>query len=76
MTKMQAVSFLVQMIDRVGMGYHPDTPIEDYVDSNGHPTFSDEYMEKQVLQAKHDEMMEVLGDKAYSIGVAIFEALN
>ena len=70
MSRAEAVAFLAGMIHRLKGGYHPDTAICDYVRvADGVPTFS--RVEAEVLQAKHDQMMEVLGEEVYTIGLMI-----
>jgi hypothetical protein len=34
-----AEGFLAWCVDRLGLGFHPDTPFADYVDANGERCF-------------------------------------
>ena len=66
MTREEALSFLNEMFNRLGFGYHPDSPLSEYVNPNDTPTFSKAELKK--LQPKHDAMMEVLGEEVYELG--------
>jgi hypothetical protein len=35
-----AVRFVKWCVERIGLGYHPDTPFTDYADRDGRATFS------------------------------------
>ena len=79
MTRQEAVWFLVWLInERIGHGYHPDTPMCDYVMKGASgwdvPSFS--RIEAEQLQAKHDAMLKVLGDNVYAICLTIMGGLQ
>ncbi|WP_374028317.1 hypothetical protein ACES2J_08270 [Bdellovibrio bacteriovorus] len=76
MTREYALETLKFFQDLIGLGYHPDTPMDEYINvDNDEKTF----VEGQAadLQFKHDAMMNVLGDEAYDIAAdRAFKLLN
>lgn len=70
MNRVEAVQLLSFFQDELGLGYHCDTPISDYVNAdNGEPIFSEEEVER--LQPLHDDMMRTLGNEAYDLAWAV-----
>ena len=66
MTRNKAILTLGFFIGVIGGGYHPDTPMTDYV-CGDKPSFSPE--QAAVYQEMHDSMFLVLGDEAYSLAL-------
>lgn len=66
MTRDKAILTLGFFIGVIGGGYHPDTPMSDYV-CNGKESFSTE--QAAVYQEMHDAMFAVLGDETYSLAL-------
>jgi len=60
MTKVQAQAVVRKLIKKLGLGFHPDTPISDYVETRtGKPSFSP--AETQRLQRQIDCAFQTLG---------------
>jgi hypothetical protein len=76
MNKQEAAAFLGFMVGRVGGGYHPDNPVNDYVSmKTGKKVFTP--AEIAMYQDLHNEMCMALGNDVYKLGLVIFsKALN
>ena len=75
MNRQEAAAFLGFMVGRIGGGYHPDNSLDEYIDRNHKPCFTPQEIAQ--LQPLHDEMMDVLGNDSYSLGLELFsKALN
>ena len=77
--------YLSYMIDKLGWGFHPDDPIEDYIDNNGNPSFPvNEVTTLERLMDESFEYCEANNLDIYEISMAIlnekfgdfFEELN
>lgn len=67
-------AFVREMMSKLGMGFHPDTSMDQYVHyKSGHPVFS--RAEAARLQEKHDELYAKEGFDPYAIGVDELEGL-
>lgn len=40
LTESDLRQYLSFMIDKLGWGFHPDTPVGDYIDNNGNPSYT------------------------------------
>ena len=60
-TKRDAEAFLLYCLRTIGGGYHPDTPMSDYRDMDGNPTFSEG--EAKEFQAMHDWALGLIPDE-------------
>lgn len=56
-----AEAFLLYCLRTIGGGYHPDTPMSDYRDMDGNPTFSEG--EAKEFQAMHDWALGLIPDE-------------
>ena len=70
MTRDEAIALVGWMVGRIGQGYHPDNRLAEYVDDRGVRLFEDKQLIH--LQPLHDQMMELLDDEVYSIGLKCF----
>ena len=71
-----AVRFVKWCVAEIGLGYHPDTPFGDYVDGDGHASFSAEeaglldrltdiaFEHCDPYEVGIDEFQQVIGDDA------------
>ena len=77
MDRQEALTVLAYMIGRIGKGYHPDTPICDYVmtGASGYTVPSFSRIEAEYLQGRHDKMVEVLGDELYSSAIIMMDSI-
>ena len=66
MSREKAILTLGFFIGVIGGGYHPDTPMSEYV-CGGKESFTKE--QAAVYQEMHDEMFSVLGDETYSLAL-------
>lgn len=62
MTPQQTVKNIVA---KIGLGFHPDTPIADYVDPDGEPYFGE--VEARLMQTELDAAHAQLGDELYDV---------
>jgi len=70
MSETQAIALQGYFIGLIGSGYHPDNKLCEYVNtSKGSFLFSSTDIAK--LQPLHDEMVEVLDLRVYSIGLNV-----
>jgi len=67
--KEDAVSFIECCMIWIGMGFHPDTPMNGYVDGDGFPTFT--VGDAMHNQTKLDKAFELLGDDIYEVGMEL-----
>ena len=61
MDKQQAEKFIRAIANEIGLGFHPDTPMEDYIDGDGNALFS-----PSVASEKQSKLMyafELLGEE-------------
>ncbi len=66
MDKQQAEKFIRAIANEIGIGFHPDTPMEDYIKANGEALFSPRRAYK--LQSKLMYAFELLGeDRIYQV---------
>lgn len=63
MTAEDAKKTIDFLFEKIGIGFHPDTPINDYVDHSGNDVFTPEQAE--TLQYQVDECFEVAGFDPY-----------
>jgi len=68
-TKEDAVSFIECCMIWIGAGFHPDTQMNDYVDGDGLPAFTDD--EARDNQEKLDKAFELLGEDIYECGMEL-----
>ncbi len=73
MTCKKAKDDVVALHKLIGIGYHPDTAIADYVDRNGKPSFTKAVAAE--WQKKLDSAKDVLDDEIYEIGLRIAKAM-
>jgi hypothetical protein len=69
-----AYEFLKSRILELRIGFHPDTPFADYVDSNGNRV----YTEAQAVEydAELDEIFELWNNEVYEVSIAIWAELG
>lgn len=60
-----------KLVQEMGMGFHPDTPMSEYVDDNRRPIFS--AREAARHQAVLDRAHAVLGDEVYTVALDAME---
>lgn len=72
-TYAEAEEFIRETVQNIGMGYHPDSRFEDYVDDNGKRLFSDD--EAEELNMKTNAAFNVLGTEVYDIAMDEMENL-
>ena len=74
MSREQAVLMLGYFIGRLGLGYHPDTLMTEYINLNtNQPSFQS--VEAAELQMKHNQMLSVLGNDVYDIALELCQSL-
>lgn len=74
-TKEDAVSFIEACMIWIGEGFHPDTPMADYVAlGNGQPTFTSN--EAVYNQERLNRAFELLGDDIYECGMELGRKLG
>lgn len=67
MTREQAILLVNKVQDKIGIGYHPDTALEDYVDENGVMVFT--FDEIAFLDNDFSAALDVLEEEVYEIGL-------
>jgi hypothetical protein len=60
-----AVDFVTACVNRIGAGYHPDTPFAEYVDAAGEPLFGEK--DATELDSATDAAFSILGDDVYDV---------
>lgn len=62
--------FLV-FVEDLGVGFHPDTPMEDYIDQNGEPTYTHERAceLQRTLDQCFDDVYHYLNEDIYEVGL-------
>jgi hypothetical protein len=58
----RAVRYLNELVAKIGLAFHPDTPIKDYI-------FVKKGVDKKELQRKLDFVNRVLGKDVYRLGL-------
>ncbi len=64
-TKQDAEAFIIGCLVWIGPGFHPDTPMIDYVTGDGNLTFN--ASEARINQVKMNMAWELLGESIYDI---------
>jgi len=59
-------------VENIGLGYHPDTPFEEYINRERMASFDPKVAER--LNGLHDRAFELLGDSIYETGMEILRA--
>ncbi len=70
-SKAAARAAVRKLVKDMGMGFHPDTPMEEYVDDSRRPIFSAKEAARR--QAILDRAHAVLGDEVYSVALDAME---
>ena len=70
-SKAAARTAIRKLVKEMGMGFHPDTPMKEYVDDNRRPIFS--AREAARHQAVLDRAHAVLGDEVYTVALDAME---
>ena len=66
MDKQQAEKFIRAIANEIGLGFHPDTQMEDYIDGNGNALFSPAVASEK--QSKLMQCFDLLGeDRIYQV---------
>lgn len=74
MTREQALSELRELMVTIGGGYHPDTPMSDYVNTqSGLPSFTGTLLSE--LAVRHNNIWIALGDSIYDEAVLLHSEL-
>lgn len=59
-------------VENIGLGYHPDTPFEEYITREQEVSFKLEIAAR--LNELHDRAFELLGDSIYETGMELLRA--
>lgn len=60
MTRKEAIDVLSMIVAKLSYGYHPESELSDYVDSNDNSSYTDSEIEE--YEPLHIQMKNVLGD--------------
>lgn len=75
MTKQEATDILTNtFIRKLGSRYHPDNPMEEYINYNGQPMFTPQ--EAEQLNILHSQVFQVLGNEIYLLGLQLLLKLD
>ena len=70
-SKAAARTAIRKLVKEMGMGFHPDTPMKEYVDDSRRPIFSAKEAARR--QAVLDRAHAVLGDEVYTVALDAME---
>ena len=68
MNQTQAHAWLTDTVAQLGMGFHWDTPAEDYVNADGSPVFPDPAAFDAAATAAYDAIVEA-GEDPYAMAL-------